>query len=92
METQEKTTERKSVYFFWDYDLTEEDVREILRGSNETRKIWVMSRILNYALWDDIWKYLKLKDVQTNYDRIAWRTPYFRDLWKYALEVWSNVN
>lgn len=91
METQEKTTERKSVYFFWDYDLTEEDVREILRWSDEPRKIWVMSRILNYALWDDIWKYLRLKDVQRYYDRIAWRTPYLKDLSKYALEVWSRA-
>lgn len=84
--------QRSSVYFFWDYDLTEEDVRAILSGTNEPRKIWVMSRILNYALYDDIWKYLKLRDVRDYYDRISWRTPYFRELWKYALEVWSYVN
>ena len=84
--------ERKNVYFFWDYDLTEEDVRTILRGQDENRKVWVISRILNYALWDDIWKYLKLKDVRQYFDRISWRTPYFQDLWKYALEVWGNAN
>lgn len=92
METQDKTTERKNVYFFWDYDLTEEDVREILRGDDEPRKVWVMSRILNYALYHDIWKYLKLNDVHRYYDQISWRTPYFKDLWKYALEVWAHVN
>lgn len=91
MESQEKTTERKSVYFFWDYDLTDEDVREILRGANETEKIWVMSRILQSARWDDIWKFLTLKDVQAYFDKIQWRTPYLKDLWKYALEVWSRA-
>ncbi len=82
--------ERKSVYFFWDYDLTEEDVREILRGENETEKIWVMSRILQSARWSDIWKFLTLKDVRENFSKIQWRTPYLRELWAHALEVWSH--
>lgn len=82
--------ERKSVYFFWDYDLTEEDVREILRGEDKTEKIWVISRILQSAQWDDIWKFLTLKDVRENFEQIQWRTPYLRDLWSHALEVWSH--
>lgn len=28
-------------YFFWDYDLSEEDVWEILAGDDEHRKAWV---------------------------------------------------
>lgn len=83
--------EKKSVYFFWDYDLTEEDVRAILRGDDENRKVWVMSRLVNYALWDDIWKYIKLDDLRPYLNRIYWRTPYFKDLWKYAFEVWDHA-
>ena len=83
--------ERKNVYFFWDYDLTEEDVREILRGENETEKIWVMSRILQSARWNDIWKFLTLQDVRENFSKIQWRTPYLRELWAHALEVWSHA-
>lgn len=81
--------QRSSVYFFWDYDLTEEDVRAILRGTNETEKIWVMSWILQSARWSDIWKFLTLKDVRENFAKIQWRTPYLRELWSDALEVWS---
>jgi len=84
--------ERKSVYFFWDYDLTEEDVRAILRGEDENQIVWVISRIVNYALWDDIWKYLRIADIRRYFARIHWRTPYFQDLWGYALEVWQNAN
>jgi hypothetical protein len=82
----------KNVYFFWDYDLTEDDVRTILRGNDENQKVWVISRIVQYALWDDIWKYLKVSDVRKYFDRIYWRTPYFKDLWGYALEVWQNAH
>lgn len=73
----DSTATRERVYFFWDYDLDEDEVRAILRGDNETEKIWVMSRILQYALWDDIWRYLKLDDVEKYFDRIYWRTPYW---------------
>lgn len=82
---------RNKVYFFWDYDLTDEDVRSILRGANETEKIWVMSRILQAAHWNDICKYLNLKDIRENFERIQWRTPYLKELWSHALEVWSRA-
>ena len=80
---------KKSVYFFWDYDLDEEDVKAILRGTNETEKIWVMSRILQNARWHDIWKYLTLRDIQENFQRLEWRLPYFKELWGHALRVWG---
>lgn len=91
METFTEQQERKNVYFFWDYDLTEDDVRAILRGDNETEKIWVMSRILEAAHWNDIWKFLTLQEVRANFERIQWRTSYLKDLWAHALEVWSHV-
>jgi len=77
-------------YFFWDYDITEEEIREILRGDNAVEKAWVISRILQYAKWEDIWKYLKLENVRAHFDRLHFRTPYFRDLWAYALDLWDR--
>ena len=41
-------------YFIWDYDLTEEDVRAILRGDNEYEKVQMMVRILERCRWEDI--------------------------------------
>ena len=41
-------------YFLGDYDITEEEVREILRGDDEPRKLWVMGRILERAHFDDV--------------------------------------
>jgi hypothetical protein len=36
-------------YFIWDYDLTEADVREILRGDDEQQKAWLVP-----MSWDEI--------------------------------------
>jgi hypothetical protein len=80
----------KRPYFIWDYDISEEQVWEILQGDNETRKVWLISRILQYARWDDIWKYLALDDVREYFDRIHWRFPFIKEIWAHALEVWSQ--
>jgi hypothetical protein len=76
-------------YFFWDYDITEDEIHDILRGDNEVERAWVITRILEYARWEDIWRYLTLDDVRKNFERLGLKT-YLRDLWAYAIEVWSN--
>jgi len=77
-------------YFIWDYDLSEEQVREILRGDDEFRKAWLVGRIVQYAHWNDIWKYLTLADVRAHFDRISWRTPDVKEAWAHALNVWDQ--
>ncbi len=77
-------------YFFWDYDITEEEVRDIIRGDNEVERAWVITRILEYARWDDIWRYLTVDDVRRNFEQLRFRWPQVRDLWAYALKVWSG--
>jgi hypothetical protein len=77
-------------YFIWDYDFSEEKIREMLRGDDEYYKTWAVGRILQYAQWDDIWKYLTLDDVRDCFDRIAWRFPFIKEMWAYALEVWDG--
>jgi len=90
----EKKANRKSggkrPYFFWDYDITEDEIREILRSGNEVEKAWVITRILEYARWEDIWKYLTVEDIRENFDRLQFRWPQDRELWAYALKRWSR--
>ena len=76
-------------YFFWDYDITEEEIRDILRGDNQVEKAWVITRILEYARWEDIWRYLTVDDVRESFEQLGLK-PYLRDLWAYAIEVGSN--
>lgn len=77
-------------YFFWDYDIREDEVRGILAGANAVEKAWVISRILQYAKWDDIWRYLKPEDIRQNLPLLRFRRPQDRDAWSYAVERWSR--
>lgn len=76
-------------YFLWDYDLSEDDVRRILRGDNETEKIWMMSRILESAAFDDVWNYVTLKEVREMFPKLRLKKP-VRNAWNHALSVWSK--
>ena len=92
IDTKERAEQaRKRPYFIWDYDLTEEDVRAILRGDNEYEKLWVMVRILESARWADIWRYLALADVRRYWPKLYRRMRReVRDVWAWALEVWEH--
>ena len=75
-------------YFLWDYDLTEDDVRRILSGKNQTDKKWLMSRILTNAHFDDVWKYLSVRDIVNNFKDLRMRSQ-TKNAWHRALTVWG---
>jgi len=81
---------RKRPDFLWDYNLSEEDVHAILAGDDAHRRAWVISRILNAARWDDIWKYVTVEDIRTHFDQLRFRFPHLRELWAHALEIWAR--
>ncbi|MBI3577399.1 hypothetical protein HY086_05165 [Candidatus Gottesmanbacteria bacterium] len=82
------TSTTKRPYFLWDYDLSEEDVRRILAGDNETEKIWMLSRILTSARLDDVWRFTKASEVAEIFPKLKLR-PEIRDAWQHALTIWG---
>lgn len=72
----------------WDYDLTEDDMRAILRGENQTDKIWILSRILESARFEDVWKYTSLSEVRHMLPILKLKKP-IRQAWERALTVWQ---
>ena len=77
----------KPYFIWWDQDVTEDDVREALKSDNLYTRITYMSYILNDAEFEDIWKFLKVKDVQENFWRIRWRTTTIQKQWQQLLTL-----
>lgn len=75
-------------YFLWDYDLSEEDVHTILREGTSVDKIWIMSRILESAKYEDVWKYVSLAKVKEMMPVLKIKKP-IRQAWEHALSVWQ---
>ncbi|MEK7141308.1 MAG: hypothetical protein AAB800_02050 [Patescibacteria group bacterium] len=82
------TKNSKRPYFLWDYDLTEEQVREILRGDNKTQKIWMMSRIVESARFQDVWNYITYDELKSSLPELKLKPP-IRRVWEHAFSVWE---
>lgn len=80
---------RQRPYFIWDYDLTEDDLRAILRGDDATQKAWVMARLLESARYEDVWRYITLAELRTIFPQLQLK-PRVREAWALALNVWAE--
>ena len=81
--------EEKRPSFIWDYDLTGSQIREILSGSQEKRR-WLVGRILEHARFDEIFKYLTLREIEHDLPHL--RLPKkLKDHWEYAIKRWKRA-
>lgn len=76
-------------YFLWDYNLTENDVRAVLCGNNETERLWMAGRILEHARFEDVWKYLTVSEVAELFPRLRMRA-WFKEAWRRTLNTWGH--
>lgn len=84
------TTDIKRPSFIWDYDLNEVQVREILSRSNtDQKKIWLVERILREARFDEVLRYLTLKEIQSVFPKIR-ANQKLKQRWEYALQRWAH--
>lgn len=66
-ESDAATSERdpnEALYFFPDQKISEARVRSILQHGSLEEKSWVVSHLLRYAQWDDIWTYVSRQEVR----------------------------
>ena len=75
-------------YFLWDYELTENQIHTILHGTNETEKLWLMTRIITHAKFEDIWQYLTIEDIIKVFPKLR-LSPKSKQNWQRALNVWG---
>ena len=77
-------------YFMWDYDLSDEDLHQILRGEDEQAKIWDMTRLLESARYEGVWNFISLEELLVIFPMLQ-RKPQVRAAWEYALSVWGQA-
>lgn len=81
---------QKRPSFFWDYDLSEWEVREILRNPGlPPQKKWLMERILSQARFEEIMNYLEIEEIERWLPSL--KLPQKIGVrWSYALKRWSR--
>ncbi len=53
-----------SLYFFPDQKVSESRVRSILQHGSLEERAWVISHLLRFAQWDDIWTYVSREEAR----------------------------
>lgn len=76
------------LYFLWDYDLNENQVRDILVSGTTSEKQWLVARILTHARYEDIWKYLTISDILKIFPQLKIR-PSVKQMWQHTFRVWG---
>ena len=59
--------------YLWDYRMTAEDFYKILSGHKHIGKLdrdWAMTRLLNYATYEEIIRLIGYKDIITEWPRL----------------------
>lgn len=64
-------------------------MRYLLSNGSDWEKRWVAGRILERAPFNDVWKFLTLKQVEEMFPLLKFR-PQIREIWAKALEVWTK--
>lgn len=80
--------QNKKPYFLWDYDLIEADVKKILKEGDEYSRLWLISRILESAKYDDVWKYVTLNEVLKIFPKLRLKKP-IKKAWLNAFKAWG---
>lgn len=63
-------TTGERLYFFPDQAVSEQRVRAILDRGSLDERAWVVSHLLRYAQWDDIWTYVDRDAVRAIFERL----------------------
>jgi len=75
-------------YFLWDYNLDEADVKKILKEGDEFSRNWLVARILESAKYEDVWKYLGIKEILKIFPSLKLKTP-IKNAWEKAFKAWG---
>lgn len=60
----DQTETSAGLYFFPEDDVSEDRVRRILADGTPEERAWVVSHLLRFAQWDDIWEYVERETVR----------------------------
>jgi len=75
--------------FLWDYDLTEAQVRELLRHAPFEQRKWLMARILERGSLEEVLRYLTVEEIQKALPSLR-INPKVKRHWQEAVKLWTE--
>jgi hypothetical protein len=79
-----------SLYFFPERHVTAHEARDLLARGTTKERAWVVSHLLRYAQWDDIWTYVSRDEVRELFPELDLPET-LRNAWGRMLKVEVDV-
>lgn len=77
-------------YFLWDEDVTVAELRALLGSPDaRVRALW-RARVLREARYQDVWRFLELRDVVDEFPALEPHLGRMRPFWSWLLEGWRQ--
>lgn len=84
------SSDRATLYFFPDEEIDADEVRAILAGDDQERRLWVVSHLLRYGEWEDIWEFVSREEVRELFPRLD-LPDNLRTAWARMLKIEAPV-
>ncbi|HVT19045.1 MAG TPA: hypothetical protein VHQ90_23045 [Thermoanaerobaculia bacterium] len=84
------TSRPEFLYFFPDQKVTGDEARHLLRQGTGEQRAWVVSHLLRYAQWDDIWSYVSREEVKEIFPSLD-LPENLRHAWARILKIEASV-
>ena len=88
--TLDLSEEGKRPYFLWDEDLSVRQLREKLSAGDRGQWRYYAAKIMREARYEDVWKFLSLKDVSESWDSLRPILGRQRAFWEFLISVWKR--
>ncbi len=79
------------LYFFPDQEVTLAELQAILAGDDPEKRSWVISHMLRYAQWDDIWQFVTRDEVREIFPTLDLPDT-LRQAWARMLKIEAPVS
>ena len=88
--TLDLTEEDKRPYFLWDEDLNVLQLRAKLKAGDPRQWRYYAAKIMREARYEDVWKFLSLKEVSGSWDSLRPILGRRRVFWEFLFSVWKR--
>ncbi|NOT29557.1 MAG: hypothetical protein HOP15_03805 [Planctomycetes bacterium] len=78
-------------YFLRDVDMTLARFRELLNDPDPDIRAYAMGKLLRQAKPDDVFTFVTVSDVRTNWERVAPFLGRTREFWRWLLDEWGEL-
>jgi hypothetical protein len=78
------------LWFLWDLDVTEADLRERLRHEDAAIRAQWQGRVMREATFDEVFRYLTLDEILRDWDGIRRHLGRRREFWEFLLDGWRD--